>query len=180
MQTEGGWTMQVTYTSKAVVRGVNHRGHRYPSQFDATFTRDNGLTVDLRVTVDEQRGPVPVSVTIRSDDGVSGRDGQLPVIKLARLAAKHAALDVSASSEGIYKAGPASPETVKVGPLQPRRAASLDRVADLYREAIETEEQVGDYVAYELGVRRDRAYQLIHEARTAELLPPTKRGRKHA
>jgi hypothetical protein len=110
--------------------------------------------------MDERRGALPMSVTIRSEHGVSGRDAQQPVMRLAQRAARHVAERVD-PPEWHLPSEQRRPELseVKVGKLPPRRAAP---------------------VVEELGVGRDRAYQLIHEARKKGLLPPAKQGRKHA
>jgi hypothetical protein len=183
VETEASWEM--TVTTDDLKCAASHRGHAFPRTFVASFTSAD-IEVVMNVRVEEARGPVPTSVTIRSDSGVSGRDVQQPVIKMAHRAAREIALEVEKVSGdqaelAVYRVKPVSLRSqVKVGELPTRRAADLDEVANWYREAIEKDEPVGEYVKGKLGLSIDRAYQLIREARSKGYLPRTKKGRKQA
>jgi hypothetical protein len=97
---------------------------------------------------------------------------------MAKIAAETVAMDVEIIAP---KGGPVqhlmSPAS---GPVEigRRTAATLVRVAELYREAIEAGKPVTAYIASELVVSESRASSLIYEARQAGKLPKTTRGRK--
>lgn len=184
IQREDPWDMEVT--TDAFPRDVvMHRGNTFPRTLVATFRRAD-IEVALDIRVEKVRGPVPISVTIRSDEGVSGRDAQQPVIEMARRAARPLAFAVEKVSgheieTAVYVAKPERHHAmVKLGKRPARRAAALEDVASWYREALANGEPVGRYVADKLGLGIDRAYQLIREARSKGFLPQTRKGRKQA
>ena len=184
---EKRWTLSVPFPAEAFewptrlvgdeeeLNGVVHRGHVYPDRFDATWTREDGLQVALVIAVDEYRGPVPMSVTISGPNGVAGEYRQ-PIQSMVRSAAALIAHRVS--KDGYIRWG-GTDAPVRMGP-PPKRTdmERLQRVADMYHQAIEEGEQVGEFIAEEEYVTRKTAYGLIRRARNAGLLPPSPPGRK--
>jgi hypothetical protein len=156
------------------LNAVLHRGHVYPKRFDATWTREDGLQVILDIAVDEDRGPIPMSVTITGPDGVTGEYRQ-PIQSMVR----GAAATMAFSTRGGHYRPTWGNKPVPMGPPARRTdTARLQRVADLYHQAIEEGEPVGEFIAEEEYVTRKTAYGLIRRARKAGLLPPSPPGRK--
>ena len=59
---------------------------------------------------------------------------------------------------------------------RPVDADRLRRVAELYREAVEQQVPIGDYISKAEGVSAGTARSLVARARKADLLPPASRG----
>lgn len=159
---------------------VTHRGWVYPEHFEATFTRqEDGLQVILEVAVDESRGPTPVSVTITAPDGVAGKYRQ-PIHSMVRTAARNVGFRIREPEYGGQgHRQPWPSESVPMGPAPIRTDTErLKHVADLYQQAIDEGEPVGEYIAAEQYVSHKTAYGLIRRARKAGLLPPSPPGRK--
>jgi hypothetical protein len=153
---------------------VAHKGHVYPERFEATWRRDDGLEVALQVRVDPAEGPIPLSVTIRHPDGVS--EHRQPIPSMVRQAAAQIA---------FVKNGPGSISPAPEGAIPMARRVKrtnrdrLEQIAELYREAVESGEPVGEYVARREFVTKKTAYGLIGRARKAgliELAPPGRKG----
>lgn len=157
---------------------VQHRGRSYPASFRWTWTRDDGLQVGLDVRVDGEAGPVPVAVTIRAAEGITGGDYRQPVPSMVRTAAAAYAVDVTEEAPGSYRVAPVS-GPVAVGRLTGRTDRDrLARIAEFYRRALAEGRGVTELIEESEKVSRSTAYGLIRSARAAGLLAPSRRGRK--
>lgn len=177
-----GWSLSTRFGLKK--RGyVVHRDHAYPARFSALWRRDDGLEVEIDVTVDRDEGPLAQSVTVRGlDGGVASAMRGLPVPSLTAQAA--AALAADRVDDGTFSIpGPGSePKPIRMGHVvKPRakpsdRDARLRRVAAEYKQAVRIGAPVAEYVARQMSISNQYASNQIGEAKRAELLPPS-RGR---
>lgn len=148
-------------------------GWVYESGATSTWTRDNGLTVEVAIAIDPTTGGVQLTsytVTAPAGQGLNVAETRYPVLTMGRQTAEFM---VSVND-------PDHPEFFYAGPIRTRRTTPerLERVADLYREAVATGDPVARHVGDGMGVGVKRASDLIAKARKAGLLPPSPPGRK--
>jgi len=159
---------------------VQHRGHLYPDSFNATWVREDGLEVAIEIRVDAVLGPVPISATIRAPDGIRGEYRQ-PIPAMTKQAAAQIALAIDdPNSVSKPSAGTAIPMGRLKRPTATEKADRLQRVAQVYRDAIAARRSVTKAVAASEFVTDSTAQGLIWQARKAGLIPPTDPGRKKA
>ena len=173
-----GWTLETEWADPGDVFEfewrVYHRGFFYPPRFDATWVRSDGLQVKIDIKVDARRGPFAMSVAITAPEGIEGEYRQ-PVTSMTRQAAGEVALGERSGSR--FLSAPDGP--VPMGaPAKRTDEARLERVAELYKQALEGGLGVTTLIEREEHVARATAYGLIKRARKAGLLPPAKPGRK--
>jgi hypothetical protein len=171
---ESEWLDPFRWARKPTVEAVTHRDHVYPARFTASWVRDDGLCVDLDIAVDADRGPVTLSATISGPDGIEGEYRQ-PIPSMTRQAAAEIAW--VETGERTISPAPAGPIPMASPTVRTDRQR-LEKVADLYRQAVSEGVEVGPHVAAGMYVSKKTAYGLIRRARAAGLLPPSKPGRK--
>ncbi len=143
------------------------------SSATSTWGRDDGLTVEVAIAIEPFTGGVQLTsytVTAPAGQGLDVAATRYPVLSMGRQTAEFM---VSVND-------PEHPEFFYAGPIRTRRTTPerLERVADLYREAVATGDPVARHVGTGMGVGVKRASDLIGAARRAGLLPPSPRGRK--
>ncbi len=149
-------------------------GWTYEQDGSTTWTRDDdGLTVEVAIVVDPATRVVQVTsftVTAAPGQRLDVATTRLPVLSMGRRTAEL----LAASNE------PGRLQFVYVDPIRTRgnTPERLERVADLYREAVTTGDPVARHVGDGMGVGVKRASDLIGAARQAGLLPPSPPGRK--
>ncbi len=150
---------------------VRHGEVFYPATGTATWTRDDGLAVEVSIVIDPTRGAQVTSFTVTAPPGqvLNVAETRYPVLTMGRHTAELFAIR-----------GPGETGPVYVGPIRTRRTTPerLERVADLYRAAETAGLPVTSHVAAGEWVGPRQASDLIAKARKAGLLPPSPRGRK--
>ncbi|CAN5814488.1 hypothetical protein BH23ACT4_BH23ACT4_03690 [soil metagenome] len=185
MDNQLGWTLHSEWLSTLrwmyesgklkAAKGVAHRGHVYPAEFDVTWKRDDGLEVEISIRVDREEGPTAMSATIRGPAGIHA-DYRQPIPSMTR----QAAAQIAFVRSGPGAIQPASDGPIPMGTRATKRTdrSRLENVANLYRQAIDEGLGVTELIEVDEFVSRDTAYGLIKQARKAGLLPPSKPGRK--
>jgi len=148
-------------------------GWTYEASATSTWTRDDGLTVEVAIVVDPATGGVQLTsytVTAAPGQGLDVAATRYPVLSMGRQVAEL----IASGNE------PGRPQFLYVGPIRARRTTPelLERVADLYRVAVAAGFPVARHVGTGMGVGDKRASDLIGAARRAGLLPPSPPGRK--
>ncbi|MGI8514509.1 MAG: hypothetical protein ACR2NT_05090 [Acidimicrobiia bacterium] len=188
MSKEFGWRLSTQLHPFWVLGStpqVNHRGYLYPERFEATWIREDGLEVEIEIRVDAVEGPIPMAATIRRPDGIR-RECRQPIPAMTKQAAAQIALasdphaDDGSHSVSLPNPGTSIPMGRVSRPTATEKADRLQRVTQVYREAIAARKPVTKAVAASEFVTDSTAQGLIWQARKAGLIPPTDPGRKKA